>query len=281
MATNPDLYLNGIEPKVKVLPMVYLGILDHYSRRQKYARRVIGTLLGTEVGGVTEITNYFPVPHEESVDQVTVDTEYHRTMFELHRQVNPKEVIVGWYATGSEITEYSALIHDFYSLQCDTTVHLCIDTEVADGRIGINAYVGAPMGVPDHTVGKIFTPVEVSTLYYEPERVGLKALTKTLETDDKASNVQNDMERIAESVESLDEILSMCVEYVDKVLSKEIPGDEKIGRFLMDTISRVPQLDAAEFEKMFNNSLQDLLMVTYLSSLVQANVSLQEVSKQM
>jgi len=25
--------------------------------------------------------------------------EYPRTMFDLHRQVNPKEVIVGWYAT--------------------------------------------------------------------------------------------------------------------------------------------------------------------------------------
>jgi len=28
--------------------------------------------------------------------QVEVDMEYHRTMFDLHKQVNPKEVIVGW-----------------------------------------------------------------------------------------------------------------------------------------------------------------------------------------
>lgn len=62
---------------------------------------------------------------------------------------------------------------------------------------------------------------------------------------------------------------------------KEIVGDEKIGRFLMDTISLVPQLDSAEFEKMFNSSLQDLLMVTYLASLVKANVNLQEASKAM
>lgn len=50
--------------------MVYFGILDHFSRRTIRDSRVIGTLLGTEVGGVTEITNYFPVPHVESVDQV-------------------------------------------------------------------------------------------------------------------------------------------------------------------------------------------------------------------
>ena len=63
--------------------------------------------------------------------------------------------------------------------------------------------------------------------------------------------------------------------------NKEIAGDEKIGRFLMDTISCVPQLDSLEFEKMFNNSLQDLLMVTYLASLIKANVSLQDASKGM
>eukprot|EP00037_Helgoeca_nana_P028604 m.337396 g.337396 ORF g.337396 m.337396 type:complete len:282 (+) comp27793_c0_seq1:71-916(+) len=281
MASNGDLYLSGIEPKVKVLPMVYFGILDHFSRRSIRDARVIGTLLGTEVDGVTEITNYFPVPHVESVDQVAVDMEYHRTMFELHRQVNSKEVIVGWYATGNEISEYSVLIHDFYSRQCDLPVHLCLDTEVSDGRVAINAYIGAPMGVPDQTVGKLFTPIEVSTLYFEPERVGLQALVKTLEAGVNSSEIETDMERIAASVESLDEILALSVKYVDKVLNKEIPGDEKIGRYLMDTISRVPQLDASEFEKMFNNSLQDLLMVTYLASLVKANVSLQETTKQM
>jgi hypothetical protein len=56
--------------------------------------------------------------------------EYHRTMYELHRQVNSKEVIVGWYATGNEITEHSVLIHDFYSREAATPVHLCMDTEV-------------------------------------------------------------------------------------------------------------------------------------------------------
>ena len=44
--------------------------------------------------------------------------------------------------------------------------------QVADGKIAISAFVGAPMGVPDQTVGKLFTPIEVSTLYYDAERVG-------------------------------------------------------------------------------------------------------------
>lgn len=37
------------------------------------------------------------MPHNETDDQVAVDMEYQRTMFNLHQRVNPKEVIVGWY----------------------------------------------------------------------------------------------------------------------------------------------------------------------------------------
>lgn len=58
---------------------------------------MIGTLLGTVNNGKIEVTNCFPVPHNETEEQVAVDMDYHRSMYELHRQVNPKEVIVGWY----------------------------------------------------------------------------------------------------------------------------------------------------------------------------------------
>jgi translation initiation factor 3 subunit F len=36
------------------------------------------------------------VLHSETSEQVAVDMEYHRTMYELHHKVNPKEIIVGW-----------------------------------------------------------------------------------------------------------------------------------------------------------------------------------------
>lgn len=45
--------------------------------------------------------------------------------------VNPKESIVGWYATsmdGAGIVDSSSLIHDFYSEECEDPVHLVVDT---------------------------------------------------------------------------------------------------------------------------------------------------------
>lgn len=44
-----------------------------------------------------EVRSSFAVLHSETSEQVAVDMEYHRTMYELHHRVNPKEVIVGWW----------------------------------------------------------------------------------------------------------------------------------------------------------------------------------------
>jgi hypothetical protein len=49
----------------KIQPIVIFNILDHYLRKSD-GSRVIGTLLGTNVDGIVEITNSFPVPHSES-----------------------------------------------------------------------------------------------------------------------------------------------------------------------------------------------------------------------
>jgi translation initiation factor 3 subunit F len=57
---------------------------------------VIGTLLGTRTDTEIEVRNAFAVLHSETAEQVAVDMEFHRTMYELHQKVNPKEVIVGW-----------------------------------------------------------------------------------------------------------------------------------------------------------------------------------------
>lgn len=82
---------------VTVHPVALFSILDHYLRRTDTQERVIGTLLGTRSdNGEIEVRSAFAVLHSETEEQVAVDMEYHRTMYELHHKVNPKEVIVGW-----------------------------------------------------------------------------------------------------------------------------------------------------------------------------------------
>ena len=82
---------------VTVHPVALFSILDHYLRRKDEQARVIGTLLGTvSDSGEVEIRSSYAVPHSESEQQVAIDGDHHRTMYELYHRVNPKEVVVGW-----------------------------------------------------------------------------------------------------------------------------------------------------------------------------------------
>ena len=80
----------NLVPNVVVHPTVLFSIVDAFERRQEEARRVIGTLLGSvEKGGYhVEVTNCFAVPHNESEDEVAVDMEFAKNMFDLHKKVS-------------------------------------------------------------------------------------------------------------------------------------------------------------------------------------------------
>jgi translation initiation factor 3 subunit F len=261
---------------VNVLPVVYFSIVYHYSRRSEKQERVIGTLLGKVVGNQVEVSNCFPVPHSETEDQVMVDMKYHETMYNLHQRVNPKEVIVGWYATGSDITEYSVLIHDFYNRECDQPVHLLLDTSLKTNRLDMKAVVSTPIGSPSGTAGSLFTPVKCTTLFHEPERVGVEALARTLSAPDHTESLLSELEQVSSATQGLTDMLSKASDYVDRVLGGEVKGDPEVGRFLLDTLSVSPEMDSKQFEDMFNGTLQDLLMVTYLANLTRTQVALQE-----
>jgi len=70
-----------------VHPVVVLSIIDHFSRRPKNQKRVIGTLLGSvNAEGVVDVRDSFPVPFTE-VDTVAVDMQFHRTMMELYSKI--------------------------------------------------------------------------------------------------------------------------------------------------------------------------------------------------
>lgn len=92
-----EFYLSRTPSLVTIHPVVLFSILDHYLRRTDSQDRVIGTLLGTRSeSDVIEVKSSFAVLHSETSEQVAVDMDYHKAMYELHHKVNPREVIVGW-----------------------------------------------------------------------------------------------------------------------------------------------------------------------------------------
>lgn len=108
--------------------------------------------------------------------------EYAKTTTALHFRVNPSEQVIGWFATGAEITDTSVLIHSYYSsLTKNPPVHLTVDTTMkeSDARMGIKAYLGVSFGVPNKTIGTMFPPCKVEIHGYEEEMVALRLCKRT------------------------------------------------------------------------------------------------------
>jgi len=280
---NSAIHINGSAPadahqaqprtpaKVTIHPVALFSILDHYLRRSETQGRVIGTLLGKRNGGEVEVKSSFAVLHSETDEQVAVDMEYLKTTYELHRKVNPKEVIVGWYSTGSNLNTYSALIQNFYSQETapHPAVLVSVNTGVEEGQeAGVTAYVSGPVGVSPKPENCVFVPVPVDLQLHEAERSGVDLLAATAQSPTSTS-VQpiTDLEVIERSIQDTVGTLDRVLSYVQAVLAGERKGDAAIGRYLMDTLGS----SADDLEKSgFNSSLQDTLMISYLANLVRA-----------
>ncbi|XP_065800656.1 eukaryotic translation initiation factor 3 subunit F [Muntiacus reevesi] len=261
---------------VRLHPVILASIVDSYERRNEGAARVIGTLLGTVDKHSVEVTNCFSVPHNESEDEVAVDMEFAKNMYELHKKVSPNELILGWYATGHDITEHSVLIHEYYSREAPNPIHLTVDTSLQNGRMSIKAYVSTLMGVPGRTMGVMFTPLTVKYTYYDTERIGVDLIMKTCFSPNRVIGLSSDLQQVGGASARIQDALSTVLQYAEDVLSGKVSADNTVGRFLMSLVNQVPKIVPEDFETMLNSNINDLLMVTYLANLTQSQIALNE-----
>ncbi|XP_057788698.1 eukaryotic translation initiation factor 3 subunit F [Salvia miltiorrhiza] len=255
----------------KVHPLVIFNICDCYVRRPDQAERVIGTLLGSVLpDGTVDIRNSYAVPHNESSDQVALDIDYHQNMLTSHQKVNPKEIIVGWFSTGGVIGG-SALIHEFYSREVNNPIHLTVDTEFRTGNASIKAFVSVALSLGDQQLAAQFQEIPLDLRMVEAEQIGFDVLKPTI-----VDKLPNDLEGMEASMGRLLALIDDVYKYVDDVVEGRTAPDNKIGRFISDTIAALPKLSPNAFDKLVNDSLQDQLLLLYLSSITRTQLSLAE-----
>lgn len=292
---------------IEVHPLVLLSVLDHHTRRPEGAGRVIGTLLGSKVGGSVEITNCFAVPHAERGDEVAIGKDFNRQMLALHLRANRKERVVGWYATalpdertdGDDngaspnfkcVADTSSLIHEFYAGECEEhdPVHVVLDTSLANGDcVALKAYRSTPVQIKGEPLANLFHEIRLGVKATDGEKIcvdhmirqqeredhtGLTTLTTNHDSDDSTAQLQRSMAKLYD-------MLEQASDYVDGVVDGTVAAPssaDKIGRRLADTLSSIPKIRPDVFDKMFNDSLQDLLMVTYLSNITRTQLTIAE-----
>ncbi|KAL9055054.1 MAG: hypothetical protein Q9206_003295 [Seirophora lacunosa] len=275
------------------------AILDHSLRRNADQERVIGTLLGvrSEDGQEVEIRNCFAVGHTETQEQVEVDMDYQKQMLALHLKANPKEVLVGWYATSSELNTFSALIQNFYGGQGDGTwpypaVHLTISTE-AGKDIEARTYISAPVGVTAERAADsaAFIPVPHEIRYGEAEKSGLELISGAKDNPDRTATVITDIEALENAIEEVLSMLDRVSRYVEAVIDEEAPPSSALGQFLLNALALAPKVDPEDIERDLwvlmsflpmlllmitysNNHIQDVLVISYLANTIRTQIDL-------
>ncbi|KAH0776095.1 hypothetical protein KY290_007506 [Solanum tuberosum] len=256
----------------KVHPLVIFNICDCFVRRPDQADRIIGTLLGSVLpDGTVDIRNSYAVPHTESQDQVALDSDYHHNMLSSHQKVNPKEVIVGWFSTGFGVTGGSSLIHDFFSRETTNPIHLTIDTGFTNGEASVKGFVSVHLSIGDQQLAAQFQEIPLDLCMVEAERIGFDILKTTA-----VEKLPNDLEGMEASMQRLLALIDDIYKYVDDVVEGHVPQDNKIGRFIADTVASLPKLSPQDFDKLVNDGLEDQLLLLYLASLTRTQLSFAE-----
>lgn len=280
---STDIFVGGEESEVrdvKVSPVVLFNILDHHIRRTEGRKRVIGTLLGRfTTSGIVEVTDSFPLPHSELGDQVAIDSDYHKDMYELHKRVSTSEQLVGWYATGTETDLKSVIIHEFYGRECVNPVHLLVDAELSSDRFDMSAFVSTAYKIGDLALSSEFRSIPARMKPGKAEKVGLDVLFKNRrreEGDESIPLMASEIQNLEKSMERLLDLLDAIGRNVDAVVAGEVEGDVTTGRFLSETLTMVPRMNNADFERLFGDNMRDLLMLAYLCKLTQSQLLVAE-----
>jgi len=284
---------NNIEQPLscRAHPVAILKILDSYVRRQDGAKRTIGTLLGwISEGSVVDITDSFPVVHKDTADEgVFMDQEYHKQMLALRKKVSPREEVVGWFSTGDEINTTSAVIHGFYcskdsefkpTATLPAPVHLTVDTSLTQQALGIKAFMYVQPIVAPSLLQFLEVPLRVQTSTAEKSGISQLMLARRATREAQASGtVAKDIASIDGFEGGLKELLGLfrrIQEYVRAVQSGKVEGDRPVGRGLTTALCAEPVIDTEAVEKLCQSSLQDGLMVVYLSYLTRTQTLIAE-----
>lgn len=181
--------------------------------------------------------------------------DYQKQMLALHLRANPREVLVGWYATSSDLNTFSALIQNFYSQQGDGTwphpaVHLTISTEPGK-EIESRTYISAPIGVTAERAADscLFIPVPHEIKYGEAEKSGLELISSAKDREDRTSEIATDLDQLERAIQHVLDMLERVSNYVNNVLDEEAEPSSALGQFLMNALSLAPKVDAADIER--------------------------------
>ncbi|KAG2374674.1 hypothetical protein C9374_010418 [Naegleria lovaniensis] len=253
----------------KLHPLVMMNILDHYQRVAFNSKtEIIGCLYGEfREGGYFEIKNTIPLKFNDNTTDI--DVAYYKKMESLHHRVYSNDTLIGYYSISTSKATVDKQIYQSFNdnimknpLVLDCTINIPSGNEPLTTRlIDFKGYMNRELTFKNKVVGTLFEQVRVEYLMSDNEKLSMNYLqtNKYLQ-----SNIV-----LQQTIQQLKKDL----EEINKYLTSNKKSFE-VYHHLLSAFQELKPVD--DFDKTLNQHNKDLLMIIYLSNLLQQNLKINE-----
>ncbi|OAV91325.1 hypothetical protein PTTG_08233 [Puccinia triticina 1-1 BBBD Race 1] len=282
--------------QVIIHPLVLLSVTDHAARVAKGgSKRVVGVLLGQDLGSSLNVANSFAVPfdEEEVASSSTgtsqppswfLDHNFVESMGEMFKKVSAKEKLIGWYHTGPKLRSTDLEINEVFKRYCSRPVMVIVDVRADCGVVKgsvTDAYFAIEEIKDDGTATQnTFMHVPSSIEAEESEEIGVEHLLRDIK-DLSTGTLSTRVTGRLNSLRALQARLGEISEYLEGVLAGKLPVNHQIIYNLQDIFNLLPNIDLSPSSSAANDRSKpltvvtnDQLLVVYLSSLIRAVIAL-------
>lgn len=137
------------------------------------------------------------------------------------------------------------------------------------------------MVVGDQPLANMFQQIKVDISLTESERICLHHMCCGTESavgsaPELLAVVPTQPQNLMASMELLVSLLGKVSKYVDEVVAGSRVADPSVGMLLADVLGSLQVVEPAHFEAYFADKMQDMLMVSYISSLTATQLAVAE-----
>ena len=291
--------LLGVTPSIVVVhPLVLLSVVDNYNRAARdTSKRVVGVLLGERDArsGRIDVTNSFAVPfeeeggddmraaaagggdaEEEEEDEAVwfFDHAYAEEMVRLFKKINARELVVGWYSTGSRVKKCDLGVHDVMRRYAgDNGVMAVIDVKHEGDGLPLRAFRSVEEVEKNARSRMVFVPVPAEVGAYEAEEIGVEHLLRDVR-DATVSTLAGDVDAKAAALRGLAGRLEDVKKYLDGVGRGELKMNHEVLAQLQDVLNLLPNVRVEEMAKSITTKTNDMMLPLYVSSIVRSVLAL-------
>ncbi|KAI7842094.1 hypothetical protein COHA_004289 [Chlorella ohadii] len=278
-------------------PLVLINISDHHTRTLANQGapageastsaagggggrcvRVLGCLLGTQTGRTVDISNSFEVRCVEGTDDI--DEPFLQKKMEQYKQTFPQQDMVGWYATGTDISDADMAIQRKLMEINESPVFLRLDPSKDAAQKDLPVYLyESELHVLEGVPSFIFVQAKYTIETSEAERIGVDQVAKILPTGSASGSNQltAHLGSMHSAIKMLISRVALLHQMLLKMQSGEVPFDQGLVRQAAALTKRLPAVDSPQFASDYTTEHNDTLLTILLAALTKGTAACNEI----